>query len=64
MVMVVGNSRFRRQSKNRKEGTYPLTGFALKPVSGLRNRLTSSSFGTRSGLRQRLSMPCRKRALA
>ena len=28
MVMVVGNSRFRRQSKNIKAGTYPLTAFA------------------------------------
>ena len=36
MVIVVGNSRLRRQSKNRNEGTYPLTGLALKPVSGLR----------------------------
>ena len=48
--MVVGNSRLRRQSKKRKEGTYPLTGLALKPVSGLRNRLTSSSRGTRVGI--------------
>ena len=34
MVMVVGNSRLRRQSKNRKPGTYPLTALAWKPVSG------------------------------
>jgi hypothetical protein len=64
MVIVVGNSRFLKQSKKRKDGTYPLTGLALNPVSGLRNRFTSSSRGTRLGSRQRLSMPWRKRWLA
>jgi len=43
---------------------YPLTALALNPVSGLRNRFTSSSRGTRPGSRHRLSMPCRKRGLA